>query len=149
MARPLRFECPGAIYHIMARGDGGKVIFIEKEDHLHPLDLVKKGSKILVKKGSHAAAPIRRHGEFEAEKIVVKGLKQLGLVDEAGCLSPSRKGDPRKVALASVVKSHTSVGNEWLAVRLEMGHNRSVSRLIRQGNNDDKIKKLYAKLTKL
>jgi len=34
MARPLRFGYPGAIHHIMARGDGGKVIFIEKEDHL-------------------------------------------------------------------------------------------------------------------
>ncbi len=79
------------------------------------LDLVKKGSKILVKKGSHAAAPIRHHGELEAEKIMVKGLKQFDLVDEAGCLSPGRKGDPRKVALASVVKAHTSVGNEWLA----------------------------------
>jgi len=51
------------------------------------------------------------------------------------------------VALASVVKAYTSVGNEWLAIRLEMGHNRSVRRLIRQGNNDDKIKKLCAKLT--
>ena len=92
---------------------------------------------------------------LEAEDIVAafryaaRGLKQFGLVDEAGCLSPSRKGDPRKVALASVVKAHTSVGNEWLAIRLEMGHHRSVSRLIRQGNNDDKIKKLCAKLTKL
>jgi hypothetical protein len=231
MARPLRFEYLGAVFHVMARGDGGKVIFIEKEDHLlfgklteyewsslsayrrgkgptwlvcervlgafelvqngrgrrayveylekraandggniseasmaalrrgwylgaeafrdRLLDLVKKGSKILVKKGSHAAAPIRRHGELEAEKIVVKGLKQFGLLDEAGCISPSRKGDPLKVALASVVKAHTSVGNEWLAIRLAMGHNRSVSRLIRQGNNDDKIKKLCAKLTKL
>jgi hypothetical protein len=31
MARPLRFEYPGAIFHVMARGDWGKVIFIEKE----------------------------------------------------------------------------------------------------------------------
>ena len=34
MARPLRFEYPGAVYHIMARGDGGKCIFPGKEDHL-------------------------------------------------------------------------------------------------------------------
>jgi len=57
---------------------------------------MRKGSKILVKKGSHASAPIRRHGELEAEKIVVKGLKQFGLMDEAGSFSPGRKGDPRK-----------------------------------------------------
>jgi putative transposase len=27
MARPLRFQYPGAVYHIMARGDGGKPVF--------------------------------------------------------------------------------------------------------------------------
>ena len=32
MARPLRFQYPGAVYHVMARGDGGKRIFIGKED---------------------------------------------------------------------------------------------------------------------
>jgi len=39
--------------------------------------------------------------------------------------------------------------NESLAARVEMAHNRSVSRLIRQGNNDVEIKKLCAKFTKL
>ena len=34
MARPLRFEYAGAVYHVMARGDGGKAIFIAKDDHL-------------------------------------------------------------------------------------------------------------------
>jgi hypothetical protein len=34
MARQLRFEYPGAVYHIMARGDGRKCIFQGKEDHL-------------------------------------------------------------------------------------------------------------------
>jgi len=81
--------------------------------------------------------------------MVLRGLKQLGLVDEAGCLSPSRKGDPRKVALSSMVKADTSFGNEWLAVRLGMGHNSSVSSPIRQGSDADKIKKLCAKLVEM
>ena len=34
MARPLRFQYPGAVYHVMARGDGGKRIFETAEDHL-------------------------------------------------------------------------------------------------------------------
>ncbi len=34
MARPLRFQYPGAIYHVMARGDGGKVVFGSDEDRL-------------------------------------------------------------------------------------------------------------------
>jgi putative transposase len=32
MARPLRHQYPGAIYHVMARGDGGKTIFETDED---------------------------------------------------------------------------------------------------------------------
>ena len=34
MARSLRFEYAGAVYHMMARGGGGKAIFIAKDDHL-------------------------------------------------------------------------------------------------------------------
>lgn len=33
MARPLRFEYPGAVYHVMARGDGGKQVFETPADH--------------------------------------------------------------------------------------------------------------------
>ena len=33
MARQLRFQYPGAVYHVMARGDGGKPLFISKDDH--------------------------------------------------------------------------------------------------------------------
>ncbi len=33
MARQPRFEYPGAVYHVMARGDGGKPIFVGKDDH--------------------------------------------------------------------------------------------------------------------
>ncbi len=32
MARPLRFQYPGAIYHLMARGDGGKAVFETDDD---------------------------------------------------------------------------------------------------------------------
>lgn len=113
------------------------------------LGLVKKGSKLLTRKGSHAAAPIKGHGEREAEKIVLLGLEKMGLVDDMGRLIPTRKGDPRKVALASLIKVHTSVGNEWLAQRLDMGHNRSLSRLIRQGNDSKEIRKLCSELSKV
>lgn len=32
MARQLRFEYPGAVYHVMARGDGGKRVFVDDGD---------------------------------------------------------------------------------------------------------------------
>lgn len=34
MARQLRFQYPGAVYHVMARGDGGKRLFTGEEDHV-------------------------------------------------------------------------------------------------------------------
>ena len=41
MARSLRFEYPGAIYHVMVCGDGGKTVFEKKDDwevFLHRLE---------------------------------------------------------------------------------------------------------------
>lgn len=32
VARPIRFQYPGAIYHLMARGDGGKTVFETDDD---------------------------------------------------------------------------------------------------------------------
>ena len=32
MARPLRYQAPGAVYHVMARGEGGKNVFEEDAD---------------------------------------------------------------------------------------------------------------------
>ena len=32
MARPVRYEGAGAVYHVMARGDGGRDVFVEDED---------------------------------------------------------------------------------------------------------------------
>ena len=32
MPRALRHEYPGAVYHVMARGDGGKAIFEDDDD---------------------------------------------------------------------------------------------------------------------
>lgn len=43
MARQPRFEYPGAVCHVMVRGDGGKRIFEQKEVHesfLYWLELV-------------------------------------------------------------------------------------------------------------
>ncbi len=34
MARPMGFQYPGAVYHVMARGDGGKMVFETDDDRL-------------------------------------------------------------------------------------------------------------------
>ncbi len=42
MARPLRYEAAGAVYHVMARGDGGKNLFEEDKDRFAWTDLLEK-----------------------------------------------------------------------------------------------------------
>jgi hypothetical protein len=39
MARPLRYEAAGAVYHVMARGDGGKNVFDDDKDRFGWTDL--------------------------------------------------------------------------------------------------------------
>ncbi|MCX8496199.1 MAG: hypothetical protein ORN51_08465 [Akkermansiaceae bacterium] len=43
----------------------------------------------------------------------------------------------------------TSSPNAWISQRLEMGHNRSVSRLIRSDNDNPEIKRLCSKLPRM
>ena len=70
---------------------------------------------------------------MKQRSILNAGIIKLKLKDEQGIWSTMRKGDTRKVALASVVKEHMSVTNLWLSEQLAMGHSRSMSRLIRGG----------------
>jgi len=42
MARPLRYEAAGALYHVMARGDGGKAVFEDDRDRFAWLELMER-----------------------------------------------------------------------------------------------------------
>ena len=42
MARPIRYEAAGAVFHVMARGDGGRDVFEDDRDRLDWLDRLKK-----------------------------------------------------------------------------------------------------------
>ena len=52
MARPLRIEYSGAVYDVMARGDGGKFIFNDDSDALLFLKRAKGVSNCLSEKRS-------------------------------------------------------------------------------------------------
>jgi len=41
MARPLRIECPGAFYHVTARGDRREPIYEDDEDRQGFLGLLR------------------------------------------------------------------------------------------------------------
>lgn len=73
-------------------------------------------------------APVLRcHDEAEAERLIVAGLERLALGEEE--LARLRKSDPRKMALAGLVRRKTAVSNRWLAQRLHLGHVSQASRV--------------------
>lgn len=98
---------------------------------------------------SRGEGPVREHGEMEAARMVSTGLHALGLPKGSHGLARLRKGDPRKVQLATVLRSHTAVSNAWIADRLVMGHPGAVSRLVALGRADPEIASGVARLEKM
>ena len=113
------------------------------------LAMVRKGGNAIRRSGSHSGAAVVAHGVRKAERLVTAGLRQLALCDGKGKPLPSRKGDPRKVALATLLRAHTAMNNEWVAKRLDMGHDKSVSRLIRQGRDQREVGKCLRSLEQM
>ena len=63
-----------------------------------------------------------------------------------------RKSDHRKVICAAIAKGSTTVGNDWLAERLAMGHGSYVSTLaqrMRRDRKEEKALKRYEKMQKI
>lgn len=42
MTSPLRYEAAGAVYHVMARGDGGKTVLEDDKDRCGWVDLIER-----------------------------------------------------------------------------------------------------------
>ena len=47
MARPLRYEAAGAVYHVMARGDRGKNIFDDDNENGVRVQILTKSAAFL------------------------------------------------------------------------------------------------------
>ncbi len=87
--------------------------------------LEKAGEKLRPDKAIDAT--IRRsHGEEEASRLLAAAQRYFGLSEEE--LSALRRKDPRKLAMARLIRQRTSVSNGWLAQALSLGHASSVSR---------------------
>jgi len=78
----------------------------------------------------HHARERSQTEEQRAEAIISARLKQLGW--GKADLGTRRKSDPKKVALARVLRSQTTMSLKWIARRLEMGSWTHVSNLLRQ-----------------
>jgi REP element-mobilizing transposase RayT len=91
---------------------------------------------------------LKEHGEAEAERIVRRAVKVLGLPVTADAMAKLPKSDERKVTLAALLRDRTSVGNPWIARRLAMGHSGSVSRMIGSCRKSGELASIIKRLTK-
>ena len=107
MARKSRIQYPGAIYHVMNRGDRQEPVF--GDDRLLEQVSARPWPR-------HFGEAVQEASEAQAERLVVEGLKRLGWTEEV--LRAKRKGDARKVALALELRSRTTMSLAWIAERL-------------------------------
>lgn len=94
------------------------------------LKLLEKTGQTSDSTRNRTGEALREHGEVEAQRIVRRVVKILGLPTTADAMAKLLKSDARKVVLAALLRDRTSVGNSWIARRLSMGHSGSVSRMI-------------------
>ena len=85
---------------------------------------------------SRAEGANRDRGEKEAMRILREGIRHLGLPSSMSGLSGLKKSDARKAQLAILLRTHTSMSNDWIALKLAMGHPGSVSRVVSAGRSD-------------
>ena len=94
------------------------------------------GAEKILKKGSSRAYVRSRermaHGEKEAEKLLKEGLAAAGLKGLEGLPA----NEKRKVAIARVIWSRTTVSQGWIAERLKMKNAANVSLSLHRTKDD-------------
>jgi hypothetical protein len=83
----------------------------------------------------------RDHGQRDAERIIETCGPALELPEAAADLAQPRKSDERKALLAAILCARTTVGFDWIAKHLAMGHPGSVIRLVSKVKQDPKLQK--------
>ena len=90
------------------------------------------------KKRSKGGEAARDHGEAEAERLVSKALKLLGLPPDSADLRGRGKWKDETELVAALVRKRTGMPNRWVAERLGMGHEVGVTRAVRRFREDRK-----------
>src|SRR5436190_13635848 len=144
MARKLRIQYPGAIYHVMNRGDRREAIFEDDEDRRLFLEtLGEAGEKTFealrkawclgneefrrellahvneAASSKHAGPEIREAADAKAEQIAREELARLGWTEVE--LRGYPKGHLHKVRIAARLRQETTMTLDWIANRLQRG----------------------------
>ena len=78
--------------------------------------------------GSYSGEAKRAHGEAEAERLLTRGLRALGLAE--GQLAETGKGTWEKEVLAWWLCQHTTARRRWVSELLGMGDESRVTQAI-------------------
>jgi hypothetical protein len=82
-----------------------------------------------VKRGaSHSGAELQESATEKAERLAREGLQALGWAEVE--LATRQKGDREEVKLAMKLRAETTMTLKWIAARLQMGTDASLSNLL-------------------
>jgi len=157
MPRKIRVAYPGAIYHVLSRGDRREDIFLDDVDRQ---DYLKTLAEACQKTGFQVHAYCLMHNHFHLvvetpNANLVAGmawlrsgehhsgaLRQEGAEVKAGRiieeelrrlgwpesgLAERRKTDPGKLALAARLRRETALPLKWIAARVRLGTSKSAN----------------------
>ena len=98
------------------------------------------------KRESYSGQEVRRYDETAARELLARGLDILGM--DLAAMKLLRPSDPRKQALAWLIRTNSIVGGYWITLELDMGHLSNVSRAVNvfRTANQRKIQNLKRKL---
>jgi hypothetical protein len=102
---------------------------------------VKKGRV----KGSLRGEAVRSHDEAEAERLVKAGLKALGLPPRRVLEGRGKQLD-EKALLAALVRERSGISNRWVAERLSIGSESSVTRAVRRVSEENRLQVMFQEL---
>jgi REP element-mobilizing transposase RayT len=131
MARPLRIEYPGALYHITSRGDRREAIYLDEEDRRRFVELLGEVCHRF-RWRIHAYCLMTNHYHLVAETLegnLSRGMRQLletdWLLSQFG---PDRRQAVR--AYGQFVRDGVGAGSPWSEIRNQifLGDERFVSR---------------------
>lgn len=90
------------------------------------LSLLEKTAEKFSKAKEVDGAVRQSHGEDEARRLLQGAMAHFRI--SRGDLVNLKRNDPRKLAIARLIRARTSVPNKWIAQELSLGHVSGVSR---------------------
>ncbi len=120
-----RREVEGSAYRALRRGWCFGCAEFKEELRTGLCDSLER-----IERGSVVGEQRRMHDEVEAERLLIRAADVVGL--DLTAIGLLKRGDLQKGLVAWFLSKNTSVGQKWIAKRLEMGDSSNVSRAVQR-----------------